>query len=385
MGGDVRLVIDLAKSIYHKALIVTSSCSCGFLVCIYRFVRSEQQIWNLFMIRLVSELSSVSSRNRFSQRFIRGLSSLVSEPFKIQNARKMRDNSDVFARPEIVSFDGFETLYYPRKPVAEQYSDIASSMGLKKSVEDIERDFGVIYLELQREHHNYGKRSGLKSTDEWWLELTVKLFGIPHYSKDDSSAKLCRKLLDHFTSDKAYALYDDVIPVLSVLRDHDISAVVATNSDPRVLKILQSLGVSNYINDSDVYISYEIDAAKPEKEFYDAIAKRYRSSHHSERRLSSQFLENCWHIGDDYDKDFLGAVRAGWNGVYLDRRRQSQFFSGKKIPVSQLDGCFTDQAQELDLSDGDFHIIANNRLVISNLTQLLRVFDLEGEGRGEGV
>lgn len=74
------------------------------------------------MIRLVSELSSVSSRNRFSQRFIRGLSSLVSEPFKIQNARKMRDNSDVFARPEIVSFDGFGTLYYPRKPVAEQLS-----------------------------------------------------------------------------------------------------------------------------------------------------------------------------------------------------------------------------------------------------------------------
>lgn len=330
-------------------------------------------------------MSSVSIRNRVSGINTRSFSSLVSEPFKIQNARKMRDNSDVFARPEIVSFDGFGTLYYPRKPVAQQYCDIASSMGLKKSVEDIERDFGVIYLELQREHHNYGKRSGLNSTDEWWLELIVKLFGIPHYSKDDFSAKLCRKLLDHFTTDKAYALYDDVIPVLSVLRDHDISAIVATNSDPRVLKILQSLGVSDYINDSEVHISYEIDAAKPEKEFYDAIAKRYRSSHHSARRLSSQFLENCWHIGDDYEKDFLGAVRAGWNGVYLDRRRQSQFFSGKKIPVSQLDGCFTDQAQELDLSDGEFHIIANNRMVISNLTQLLRVFDLEGEGRGEGV
>lgn len=312
------------------------------------------------------------------------LRNLVSEPFKIENARKMRDNNDVFARPQIVSFDGFGTIYYPSKPVHEQYHEIGSKMGLEKSAADIEKDFGSLYQELQREYPNYGREAGLESPDKWWLELIVKLFNIPHYTKDESSAQLCQTLLDHFTTEKAYRLYDDVIPVLSILKEHEIPAVVATNSDPRVRKILKNLGVSNYINDSNIYVSYDYETEKPDRRFYIAIAKDYWTAKTSQSRLPALFLENCWHVGDDYNKDFLGAVRAGWNGVYLDRQHQSPFFSGKKIPVSELDGCFMSQAQEL-ASNEDFHIIANNRVVISNLTQILRAFDLEGPGKGEGI
>lgn len=280
----------------------------------------------------------------------------------------MRDNNKVFAHPSLVSLDAFGTIYRPRRPVAEQYASVAGALGIDKSAAEIERRFRDIYAELQTTYPNYGKHTGLDSPEQWWLEMVVRLFEVPHYTKDPESARLCRKLVDHFTSSAAYQLYDDVIPVLSVLRDHAIPVVVATNSDPRVSKVLHSLGVSEYIGASEVYTSYDVGCEKPDRRFFQAIARA-----HAPGRPLLEFLENCWHIGDSYNKDFLGSVRAGWNGVFLDRSRQSPFFAGP-IPVSEVDGCFTEAAPAQE-AEGAFHVIANNRMVISGLAQILLVFE----------
>ena len=52
------------------------------------------------------------------------------------------------------------------------------------------------------------------------------------------------------------------------------------------------------------------------------VDANYRSKNYP----PGDFLSDCWHVGDSYNNDYIGAVRAGWNGVLLDRNRTSEFF-----------------------------------------------------------
>lgn len=154
----------------------------------------------------------------------------------------VRGSNKQFPKPHFISFDVFGTLYTPKAPIAQQYHVVAmEEFGINKSLESIEKEFPKIYSEIYERYPNYGKRSSdIKNCDEWWLEIIVKLFDLPHYTKDETSAKLCRRLLTYFTGREAYMVYDDVIPTLTKLKENNINLVVSSNSDLRVMEILKT-------------------------------------------------------------------------------------------------------------------------------------------------
>lgn len=305
------------------------------------------------------------------------LSGLIQDPLEIANFKQIRDSSSQFKRPTLLSFDAFNTLYYPKTPVYDQYHEIASSeFGIVKLATLIKQDFPKIYSSLLAKYPNYGKVDGLESSDLWWKELIVELFGLDHYSKNPRSDALCERLIQHFNGSEAYAVFDDVIPVFKKLQENGVRLVVSSNSDPRVLSILSSLGLNEYL--SNVFLSYELGHAKPKKLFYDAVVSNYHDLAPSKGAL----LESAWHIGDDYEKDFIGSIRSGWNGVLLDREGTSEFFRNKTISQVPQSDCFmSDQehaARSQDVAKNDnLLILADNRVVISNLYQLLTIFEFE--------
>ena len=107
---------------------------------------------------------------------------------------------------------------------------------------------------------------------------------------------------------------------------------VITNSDDRVPSVLSSLGLnvgprrygltqgtsdprSDIGNDVDfVVMSYDVGYEKPSHNVFDA-AKQLVWSNRGKSDKEDHFL----HIGDDLEKDFEGAQRAGWESVLLDR------------------------------------------------------------------
>lgn len=310
---------------------------------------------------------------------------LISEPFKFDNTRKLRDTNQVFPKPNFISFDAFGTLYTPKKPVYEQYFEIASDeFGIDKSQESIKNEFPIVHKQLLQEFPNYGKNSGkIDSLEQWWLELIVRLFDINHYTKDSKSQEFCQRLINHFESSEGYHLYEDVIPTVSKLKEHNFHVVVSSNSDARIYKVLESFGLSDYIKKPDIYISYNLLHEKPHKTFFDMVsnAQILRSKGSLlPKDERSEYLENCWHVGDGHDKDFLGAVRAGWNGIFLDRSIQSRYLT-QEIPDSDADatGCITKPKDHPNLGSPDkpIQFIANNRVIISDLTQLIQLFNLQ--------
>lgn len=302
-------------------------------------------------------------------------SSLIADPLRPETISKSQSKS-IFPPPHFVSFDLWDTLYKPKTLIPEQYYQIShGEFGVDKLLESIQHDFPIVYASMLAKYPNYGKyTSDITSSDQWWLELIVRLYDLPHYSKNDKSRTLCERLLTHFSSSEAYVLYEDAIPVLETLRNNNVPIIASTNSDDRVYAIMESLGLDQYF--SDVYLSYDLGCSKPDRRFYNHIFKErfLRAKREHPALDTSSYLENIWHIGDHYENDFVGSIKSGWNGVLLDRRKASVFMKANtQKPISN--DCFEGQATN-ELEGEDMVMIANNRVCVSGLRPLVRLFGI---------
>lgn len=304
----------------------------------------------------------------------RRYSALISNPFS--NPMKIRESLEKFPRPNLISFDAFDTLYTPKESVFQQYHDIAfHDYGINKPVEDVSSSFIKTYRDLKKDYPNYGKGVGMDYND-WWKELIVKVFEVEHYSQNHKSNSLCETLLKHFEGPHAYNVCDGVQSTLSILRNHGIKLVVSSNSDPRVLLILKNLGLQQFFD--HVYLSYDLNDEKPHKSFFDKIIDKstnfdFRNSDSAKR---CAFLENCWHIGDSEQEDYIAAVKAGWNSIYLNKSSLHSAFTSPKTP--QNEACF---AMDQQSSKNSVEVIANNRVIMNNFSDLPSLFNLDQEPR----
>ena len=163
-------------------------------------------------------------------------------------------------------------------------------------------------------------------------------------------------LLARFSSAAGYRLYPDVLPFFKSLRQikaasHGDSAWskpiigVITNSDDRVPSILSSFGLQvglwrhgndpqAFLNAGDdinlVILSYDVGFEKPDRAIFDTTKQMVPGQ--------GRFV----HIGDDLQKDYYAAKKAGWDGVLLDRElKYSQEDVGRILRITDLQELIT--------------------------------------------
>jgi FMN phosphatase YigB (HAD superfamily) len=147
-----------------------------------------------------------------------------------------------------------------------------------------------------------------------------------------------------------YTLYPDVLPLLKQLRangdkhQQDAGRVVIgiiTNSDNRTADILTSMGVRvNPLHYGDppnhsstaqnaeaeapfdidfTVLSYDVGFEKPDRRIFAAAEEMLASHVEAEQQ---QVVSDEWskiYVGDEYEKDVVGATEAGWKAVLIDR------------------------------------------------------------------
>ena len=175
-----------------------------------------------------------------------------------------------------------------------------------------------------------------------------------------SSAELPNQLvpdvLHRFASREGYELYPDVLPFFAWLQRvkthaglHTWSEIVVgivSNSDDRVPDILTSLGVSvascrfqtrvnnlHLAKQEDVNFvihSYDVGAEKPDRRIFEAA----RETADAVSRLPDTPAVHI-HIGDDFDKDYLGAERAGFRSILMSGYGRSGDGEAAKAPNVQ--------------------------------------------------
>jgi putative hydrolase of the HAD superfamily len=299
------------------------------------------------------------------------------------NARSATDPHQ--RRILLLTFDAFSTLFHPRRPVHELYASVAHSFGLPASVVTparLQTAFKEAFKAQCQAHPNYGREEVLQGRyggpRQWWGDVIQASFAKLLKESEGGKAKLpdglVEKLVDVFASREGYTLYDDVEPLFETLKgfkggntfDRVITGVIS-NSDDRVPAVLKSLGLTvgnvradegwsslelpgfekrstmdaqqERIEDNDVDMvitSYEAGDEKPHKSIFDVAA---RQGQRFEANLDNGFTEAetdhaSWvriHVGDDLEKDYKGAIRAGWQSLMVNRDNEKRSTDVKVI------------------------------------------------------
>ena len=236
---------------------------------------------------------------------------------------------------------------------------------------------------------------------QWWEEVVRSTFTRALDAPSPHSANLPESLvpalLDRFASKDGYALYDDAREFIARMRqargDTSISGAgvgkgrkrlgpfdrvlvgVVSNSDDRISVVLESLGVrvgrcradedvtsgrlpgfeergggsplpggeGDEGRESDVDLvvtSYEAGAEKPSRRIFD-VARRQagRVALAVDGNVSGSGDEDwtCVHVGDDLEKDYRGALAAGWGAYYVPREGDIEAPEGVRALRSLVD------------------------------------------------
>lgn len=105
----------------------------------------------------------------------------------------------------------------------------------------------------------------------------------------------------------AWCLFDDVVECLDRLRAAEVPLAAITNAPGRYQRTkLASVGLTDAFD--TVVISEEVGCSKPDSRIFGIAAERLGLP-----------PADLVHVGDRFEADALGAVRAGLRGVWLDR------------------------------------------------------------------
>lgn len=71
----------------------------------------------------------------------------------------------------LICFDAFGTLFSPKRPVAHQYAEVASSIGPRQFTEDeVQSSFKIAFKSELKQNPNYGKATHM-TPETWWTNV----------------------------------------------------------------------------------------------------------------------------------------------------------------------------------------------------------------------
>ncbi|MCC3359596.1 HAD family hydrolase [Bacillus sp. REN16] len=116
----------------------------------------------------------------------------------------------------------------------------------------------------------------------------------------------------YVTEQKNITLFPEVEELLNDLYNEGKQLGILTNGEEKhqLMKIKQ-LGLSRWIPTEMTFISGAIGHAKPKREVFDFI----------KQKLALDQTKTVY-IGDNFEKDIIGAKQAGWQAIWMNHRKK---------------------------------------------------------------
>jgi putative hydrolase of the HAD superfamily len=207
-----------------------------------------------------------------------------------------------------IFFDAVGTLFYLTKTVGDHYAYVGREVGLDLDPQALEHAFHTAWKEMPQRAAIDGPREN--DDKGWWRELVDLVLHevTPSLSEPDRD-NFFEIAYEHFAETGVWELYPDVREVLEKLQPRFRLAVIS-NFDGRLRFIFQHLGISKFF--SDIFISSETGADKPDPEIFRRAAK-----------LMNLKPNEILHVGDDPERDWNAANTAGLSVFQLNRPQTS--------------------------------------------------------------
>jgi putative hydrolase of the HAD superfamily len=207
----------------------------------------------------------------------------------------------------IVSFDAAGTLLALREAVGRTYSRLAARHGYDAAPEVVEAAFRRTFPMREPLVCPPGSNEAelLSGERAWWKAVVKDAFNGD--SSFDGFNEFFDETYEFFSHATAWQLFDDVRPVLKSIKEKGCRMAVISNFDSRLAGLLVELGVNDLFD--GVFVSSRMGAAKPDPAIFERAILAL-----------SPTLNHALHIGDSWSDDVEGALAAGIQAVWLDRR-----------------------------------------------------------------
>ncbi len=210
-------------------------------------------------------------------------------------------------RIRAIVFDAGGTLVYPADPVGETYARFARTHGVRLNAEAADTAF----RQAMKDCSHRAKDGVPKNGDDriWWKEVVRRSLPADAFAKPAAFETFFEEVYLHFAKPDAWGVYPEVMEVLEALRDHDVSLAVLSNWDARLHKVLDGLGLGEWLPTR--FISAELGWEKPDPSLYRHVS--------DVMRIPPGALLS---VGDDPRNDVEGPRKAGWQAVQIERPKR---------------------------------------------------------------
>ena len=116
-----------------------------------------------------------------------------------------------------------------------------------------------------------------------------------------------------------------IVRLLNELRTRVKLGIITNGESVHQRKKIASLGISKWMKEDTVIISGDHKFRKPDQRIFQLMTERLDVE-------GAQLL----YVGNSFDLDVLGAVKAGWNAVWFNRRRQSAPQNGADLSFTEV-------------------------------------------------
>ena len=224
-------------------------------------------------------------------------------------------------RIRMITFDVTGTIVSFRGTLEEHYLGAATKLGVK----DVDSSqfgsaFGRAYRETSKLYPCFG--GDAMSAKEWWRICVLKSFRYAGATMDDETSEMVfQRIYSTFGSINAYEVFPDALPFLKWARRNGLVCGVLSNADERYGdSILPMLGLTHDELQFQCF-SKDLRIEKPDGRAFLAAMNQGEPLLSSSEQLDPA---NVFHIGNDFQKDFQGARRAGMHAALLDRYKETE-------------------------------------------------------------
>lgn len=217
---------------------------------------------------------------------------------------------------EAVFFDAGETLVHPHPTFPDLFATILQREGFDVGAETIRDRIHVVFDRFRQaaETNELWTTTAEKSRRFWHdvYHIFFRELGIP-----DTDA-LIATVYGEFTDTANYALFEDVVPTLEVLRSHGLTLGVISNFEEWLERLLDQLGVSGYF---PVRVISGVEGLeKPDPRIFRLALER----------AGAQAGRSVY-VGDNPEFDVEPAAAVGMFPVLIDRRERFPRRNGSRI------------------------------------------------------
>lgn len=200
-------------------------------------------------------------------------------------------------------FDVDDTLYNLMKPFEDTYNNMFGDK-YDIPIEDLHKK----YRKYSDEIFELIQHGSMTMRDLQIQRITRSLQDYGVHIDEEQALEFQQQYL---SNQNKIELLEGIREVLDFAKEHGLKVGIITNGEvDHQMKKIRNLGVEKWIKEDDIFVAGGSILPKPHKDIFKYVEEKMDLD-----------PSDTYYIGDTFANDVIGAKNAGWNSIWINRRK----------------------------------------------------------------